>query len=294
MSEHLPILQPDGNLNLTVPGVDLTESVFLCRKCWRLFDNPEMESEIPCPECENPLPAEPRKHWMVGLCAAQHTELTPELRASRSLPHRRGAQTPEDKYRVSKGNWKHGAYAKRHLLPRAAHGKLAACQHCPFADRDVNPQGDGRCLNQKWVDCAVAAPEIFAFYAARSAGGAEALKEIIGDLNAQQMLLMKLALNEVFSRGIVITERTEKTFENGSSVDERIKLNPAVEATAIFARNLGGTDLNSQQLTPKSQVDGQLTHDLAATLDLLTGRIKGSLAAAAPQHLLPDPSTNTD
>jgi len=260
-----------------------------------LLDNDDQTDELICEGCDNTLESEPRKKWMAPLCKAKHSPMPAEaIEKMRQGGHRegpRGAQTEEAKRRISGNGRKHGAYAVINILPRAAHGKLAACATCPFASSEVNPQGDGRCERQKWLQCAVSAPEIFAFYAARGGQGNDALKEIIGDVNAQQLFLMKMALNEVFRNGITIEEVIEKTFKEGSSTETRVKLNPAVQATAIFAQNLGGIDLNSQQMTPKSQTDKTLTADLGEALNRLTGKSVSPLAAAASTLALPTGET---
>lgn len=91
-----------------------------------------------------------------------------------------------------------------------------------------------------------------------------------------------MSLREIFRDGIVIEETIEKDFgEKGSSTETRYKLNPAVEASAIFSRNLGGANLIDFQLTPKSSGDQKLAESLTETLELMTGRKISPLASAA-------------
>lgn len=275
-------LQPNAESSLNDLAKSIVErSVFFCRKCYTVFDNPESLESIPCPNCSTEqnqieLVAEVHRPWMSSL-GKPRRELTPEARQKMSegakLPHPRGAQTPEAKAKMGGFNFKHGLTAKKYFLPRASHGRLALCHTCPFAASEVNPSGDGRCLRHKWTECGYQAAEFFALNQAMLSNQFEAMKELIGEAQAKQLIALRMALNNVIHDGVTVEDVSERDFgEKGSSRETKTKLNPSVEAIGILARSLGGITLQEFLLTPKSGTDETVKHNLAEiTSKLLQG-----------------------
>lgn len=255
------------------------DTIFMCRKCWSLFENEQLQDAFDCPNCSTDeikvtLYAEPLTAWMRAQCSKKTRVISDEarekIRQGARQPHPRGAQSPEAKARMGGFNYKHGLTAKIRPLPRASHGNLAACKSCPYASSSINPSGDGRCLSQKWTECAYQGVELFAFAQALATKNLDDIKSIVGDVQAQQLFTLKMAIQDVIAQGVTIEEITERNFgDKGSTTETKVKLNPALEAVSILSRSLGGIGLQDFLLTPKSGSEDLMKRSLADDLALL-------------------------
>lgn len=257
---------------------------FYCRKCFVLWghDNRSVEpaEACECPECGAETSATPELRWMRGLCKAQHTELTDEAREKQRIGGAQaahpGPKTPLTKFRCSANGLKHGAYAKKHLLPLAKPGRLHDCQSCEFAPAaieidderiHVNEHGNGLCQSQRWLYCVRHTEVIVSQLNAIGGGGPQEIADIIGAAQGLALVNLISALRQVSVDGPTVTQKITRPDKDGNPVDcgERIDPHPALVAIRTHA-DVIGVDLNSWNLTPKSQVEKTTQESVSESL----------------------------
>lgn len=255
------------NTAISKPNLPHTQRAgFLCRTNWEILypdSDPRTDqlldegkilvtasgSTLAC-DCGNDHPLELIQNWMIGMCSMQHLEYTDERRANMASngKNQRGPVTVKGKLIASMNGLKHGAYSRKHLLPRAQHGELAACDTCPFFDR---------CGSEKWVICELQMPEVAGFINAHKGDGASAIASLVGDVQARHAFLLKHSLDRAIREGVTVKRRISKTYGRGeNSTHEETEweeLSPVIVATGILTKNLGGIGINDWKLTPQSE-----------------------------------------
>lgn len=261
--------------------------LFFCRKCFVLWPDTDAArsalqtgDQQPCPECEAPTSTCAAESWMKGLCVAQHTELSDDARRKMSIagakgPHP-GPTTPDGRRNSSMNALVHGAYAKRHLFPRAKPGLLHDCAECPFAPQTRNPIGDGTCQQQNWTYCIRHTEVIAAVINAHHDGGAAALRGLLGQAQGMAMINLLSALRQLSVEGPTVEQKTTRKIYKADGSDEqieniRVDPNPTLIAAAKLAEILG-LSLKESNLTARSATEEKQTDNLQSTLERIFNR----------------------
>lgn len=274
-----------------MPSVKYEHFCFFCPPCLVLINvdltqagaRPiESGETMPCSGCGRVLTARLEESWMRGMMKAQAVPWDEDRKNKISdwmhnNPH--PEMSEQAKFRTSMNAFKSGLHAKKHHLPPARPGRYADCKLCPFASPEFHEfnEGDGSCRRNvdsgDWVYCVKQSSLIAEWINANAAGKTEDIRNLIGDIHAQLMLIARTASDRIAIEGIM-KELTYVKYAKGEVAERGVAdvvLSPHFKALMDICDRLG-LKLENFLLTSKSVSDKQIAESTAEHIAAIYGK----------------------